>query len=207
MYPYPNGMYASRVRWGELLPLAGKPCASPVPEPEPEPEPDMAAWMAAGPTEMADKGTEMVELMTQKGMGKEMSALSSLLVMVYGERGNQGSRGESWRSRPKRGLLFSFFVSVKITWYHSKFKSIRASFLPVHFFLRHVRSSGDAFVEARGDLILLALVASLQPHGSPGNEREGDGKDDDHDDPFLRSKSVLWVMNGGQHLYGPLQLT
>lgn len=59
---------------------------------------------------MADKGTEMVELMTQKGMGKEMSALSSLLVMVYGERGNQGSRGESWRSRPKRGLLFSFFL-------------------------------------------------------------------------------------------------
>lgn len=54
-----------------------------------------------------------------------------------------------------------------------------------------MRSSGDAFVEARGDLILLALVASLQPHGSPGNEREGDGKDDDHDDPFLRSKSVL----------------
>lgn len=35
---------------------------------------------------MADKGTEMVELMTQKGMGEEMSALISLLVMVYGER-------------------------------------------------------------------------------------------------------------------------
>lgn len=67
--------------------------------------------MAAGPTEMADKGTEMVELMTQKGMGEEMSALISLLVMVYGERerGNQGSRGESWISKPKRGLLFSFF--------------------------------------------------------------------------------------------------
>lgn len=141
---------------------------------------------------MADKGTEMVELMTQKGMGKEMSALSSLLVMVYGERGNQGSRGESWISRPKRGLLFSFFLFRSRS--HDiilNSKSIRASFLPVHFFLRHVRSSGDAFVEARGDLILLALVASLQPHGSPGNEREGDGKDDDHDDPFLRSKSVL----------------
>lgn len=50
---------------------------------------------------MADKGTEMVELMTQKGMGEEMSALISLLVMVYGGREREGiGHGESWISRP-----------------------------------------------------------------------------------------------------------
>lgn len=66
--------------------------------------------MAAGPTEMADKGTEMVELMTQKGMGKEMSALSSLLVMVYGgrERGNW-SWGELDIKAKARIVVFVFF--------------------------------------------------------------------------------------------------
>ena len=54
------------------------------------------------------------------------------------------------------------------------------------FVIAHIRSStSDARIEASGDLILLAIVTLLQPDSSPGDERESNGEDDQHDDPLL----------------------
>ena len=54
------------------------------------------------------------------------------------------------------------------------------------FVIAHIRSStSDARIEASGDLVLLAIVSFLQPDSSPGDERESNGEDDQHDDPLL----------------------
>lgn len=67
------------------------------------------------------------------------------------------------------------------------------------FVIAHIRSStSDARIEASGDLILLAIVTLLQPDSSPGDERESNGEDDQHDDPLLEIQSqclsVCWVI-------------
>lgn len=68
-------------------------------------------------------------------------------------------------------------------------------FSPVEVFVGHRRLMlSNAGIEAAVHLVLLAVVAPLEPDRGPRNQWECNSEDDQHDDPFLDIPSAPHVI-------------